>query len=422
MFKSKNISKRKCYIGKTYLYFIIILTIVSFVYIFFFVINIENFSHSCYHYILKKEDKFTSEIELIGRNDENKDIIDIYFVFYWPYFLDSKNIPRTRKLLYDIYKNSEHKEVINLCKKYYLSKSNIYDKGISHEVINELERVILGYTTYYERNKEKLKKHWDKEYPPAVYWASKRLCLLRSKSINEYIQNITWIHTMPGFGRNEDGTPYILSEPNLNSFPYFSEYRGCDDEELRREQLTTHGIEFSKSFHEIEEELKTNNLPFLFRIKFHFGLISKKDVIDLKRYVKKHQNNLSAKYTLAYFLWFDYVMGGGLVNQSYTEWLHSLYMMLELSINGYERASCFLQEKLGCSRYRILLFLYLLNRENITYGTLMANGFTLSQTDNAGVTTTTKRSYTANGMIQPEQMAATTQLPRRQTKPGTLSR
>ena len=59
---------------------------------------------------------------------------------------------------------------------------------------------------------------------------------------------------------------------------------------------------------------------------------------------------------------------------------------------------------------------------NITAEAVTVDGFTLSQTDNAGVTTTTKRSYTANGMIQPEQMAATTQLPRRQTKPGTLSR
>ncbi len=37
---------------------------------------------------------------------------------------------------------------------------------------------------------------------------------------------------------------------------------------------------------------------------------------------------------------------------------------------------------------------------NITAVAVTVDGFTISQTDNAGVTTTTGRSYTANGMIQ----------------------
>ncbi len=36
---------------------------------------------------------------------------------------------------------------------------------------------------------------------------------------------------------------------------------------------------------------------------------------------------------------------------------------------------------------------------NITAEAVTVDGFTLSQTDNAGVTTTNERSYTANGMI-----------------------
>jgi hypothetical protein len=38
---------------------------------------------------------------------------------------------------------------------------------------------------------------------------------------------------------------------------------------------------------------------------------------------------------------------------------------------------------------------------NITAEAVTVDGFTLSQTDNAGVTTTNGRSYTATGMIQP---------------------
>ncbi len=41
-----------------------------------------------------------------------------------------------------------------------------------------------------------------------------------------------------------------------------------------------------------------------------------------------------------------------------------------------------------------------LPNSNITAEAVSVDGFTLSQTDNAGVTTTNIRSYTANGMIQ----------------------